>query len=279
MSPSELELAVAETMADEPPFTVEHRGELEIVTLNRPETLNAISEEMALGLRGYFDDLHHRTSVRVVILRAAGRAFCAGLDIKGWAAEPDTTPVLKSMRTQTIIGDIIRRMRSCPQPIIALGQGAACGGGMSLLLASDIRIGAPSLKMNAAYIKIGLTGCDIASSYLLPRLAGAAIASELILTGRFLHADRALRVGLLSEIVEESALLDAGLVFANEMLATAPHGLRLSKQALNINIDAPGLEAAMALEDRQQVLLTATRDHAEAMTAFIEKRTPMYQGK
>jgi len=139
-------------------------------------------------------------------------------------------------------------------------------------------VGAPSLRMNAAYIKIGLTGCDIASSYLLPRLVGSGIASELILTGRFLSADRALRLGLLSDIVEESALLESGLSFANDMLATSPYGLRLSKQALNINIDAPGLEAAMALEDRQQVMLAATCDHAEAMAAFIEKRQPDYRG-
>jgi enoyl-CoA hydratase/carnithine racemase len=271
--------AAREPASPDAAFTVDRRDALEIVTLDRPDTLNAISEEMATGLRDYFGDLHSRTDIRVVILRAAGRAFCAGLDIKGWAPSDGATPVLHSWRTQNIIGDIVRRMRSCPQPIVALGHGAACGGGMSLLLASDIRVGAPSLRMNAAYIRIGLTGCDIASSYLLPRLVGSGIASELILTGRFLSADRALRLGLLSDIVEESALLESGLSFANDMLATSPYGLRLSKQALNINIDAPGLEAAMALEDRQQVMLAATCDHAEAMAAFIEKRQPDYRGQ
>ncbi len=276
---SELELGTAAMMADEPSFTVEHRDGFEILTLNRPGTLNALSEEMALGLRGYFDHLHHKEAVRVVLLRAAGRAFCAGLDLKGWQPGSGETPVLHSWRTQSIIGDIVRRMRSCPQPVVALGQGDACGAGMSLLLAADIRVGAPSLRMNAAYIKVGLTGCDVASSYLLPRLIGASIASELILTGRFLHADRALRLGLLSDVVEEDALLETGLAFVTDMLAATPHGLRLSKQALNINIDAPGIEAAMALEDRQQVMLAVTRDHQEALAAFSEKRPPMFQGK
>ncbi len=169
-------------------------------------------------------------------------------------------------------------MRSAPQPFIALGQGAACGGGFSLLLASDVRFGAPSLRMNAAYIKIGLGGCDMGSSYFLPRLVGSSLASELILTGRFIDADRALRLGLLSDVVAEDKLLEAGLGLAEEMLLTSPNGLRMSKQALNINIDAPSLDAAMAVEDRQQVILAATEDAREAMTAFLEKRPPSYRG-
>jgi enoyl-CoA hydratase/carnithine racemase len=148
-----------------------------------------------------------------------------------------------------------------------------------MMLAADVRFGAPSLRMNAAYIKIGLGGCDIGSSYFLPRLVGVSIASELILTGRFIHADRALRVGLLSDVVAEEALLDTGLSLAAEMVANAPLGLRMSKEALNFNVDAQSLDAAMALEDRQQILLTATQDHVEAMQAFVEKRPPVYQGR
>lgn len=258
---------------------VETRGEIEIVSLNRPDALNALSPTMVQALNDYFADLHARTEIRVVILRGNGRGFCAGLDIKEARAPSDETPVLRTLRTQTEIGNIYRKMRSCPQPIVALAHGAACGGGLSLLLASDVRYAAPTLRANAAYIKIGLGGCDMASSYFLPRLVGSSLASEMILTGRFIDADRALRSGLVSEIVEEDGLLDAGLALAEEMLLTAPHGLRLSKQALNLNIDAPGLEAAMAIEDRQQVVLAATEDHREAMTAFVEKRAPQYKGR
>jgi enoyl-CoA hydratase/carnithine racemase len=260
---------------------VEPRGPIEILTLNRPEALNALSTDMVEALNDYFGGLMQRTEVRVVILRAEGRAFCAGLDIKesrGRRSGENETPALRAFRTQTAIGNIYRKMRAAPQPIIALGQGAACGGGFSLLLASDVRFGAPSLRMNAAYIKIGLTGCDMGSSYFLPRLVGASLASELILTGRFIHADRALALGLLSDVVEEDQLLERGLALADEMLLTSPNGLRLSKHALNLNIDAPSLEAAMAIEDRQQALLSGTRDAAEAMTAFLEKRPPVYQG-
>jgi enoyl-CoA hydratase/carnithine racemase len=255
---------------------VERRGAVEIATLNRPERLNALNEGLVEALNAYFGGLAERKDVRVVLLRGAGRGFCAGLDIQEDRAG-DETPVLRTLRTQTDIGNIYRRMRACPQPIIALGHGAAAGGGLSLLLASDVRYGAPSFRCNAAYIRIGLGGCDMASSYFLPRLVGASLASEMILTGRFVGAERALAAGLISEIVDEDKLLDRGLALAEEMLATSPWGLRLSKQALNLNIDAPSLEAAMAIEDRQQVILSATEDYKEALTAFLDKRPPEYR--
>lgn len=255
---------------------VERRGAVEIVTLNRPDALNTLDPVMVEELAAYFDALHRRPDVRVVLLRGAGRAFCAGLDLKGWAAGEGERGVHLALDTQRRIARIIKLMRSCPQPVIGLGQGAACGGGFSLLLACDVRFGAPSLRMNAAYIKIGLGGADIGSSYLLPRLVGLSVASELLLTGRFIDAERALRVNLISEMVPEDRLLAAGLALADEMLATAPMGLRLTKDALNLAIDAPSIEATMAVEDRQQVMMTTTRDHAEAVAAFLEKRPPVF---
>jgi enoyl-CoA hydratase/carnithine racemase len=259
-------------------IVVARDGEIEIVSLNRPAALNALSEAMTEDLVGYFEGLHRRTDVRVVVLRGEGRAFCAGLDLKGWEMPEDVTPVLHTLDTQTRIGNIYRRMRSCPQPIVALLHGAVCGGGLSLALAADVRLSAPTLRMNAAYIRIGLGGCDMASSYLLPRLVGRSIASELLLTGRFIDAERALRVGLLSDVVAEDRLLETGLELARDMLLASPNALRLTKQALELNTDAQSMEAAMALEDRQQVILAATRDYDEARLAFFEKRAPRYGG-
>ena len=255
---------------------IEARGQIEIATLNRPARLNALSEGLVDELNDYFGGLAARPEVRVVILRGAGRGFCAGLDIQEDRSS-DETPVLRTLRTQTSIGNIYRKMRACPQPIIALGHGAAAGGGLSLMLAADVRYAAPGFRCNAAYIRIGLGGCDMASSYFLPRLVGASLAAEMILTGRFIDAERALSAGLVSEIVAEDELLDRGLALAEEMLATSPWGLRLSKQALNLNIDAQSLDAAMAIEDRQQVILSATEDHKEALAAFLGKRPPAYR--
>lgn len=258
---------------------VERRDALEILTLNRPDSLNALSEKMVIEIADYVFSLKRRPDVRVVILRGAGRAFCAGLDIKEARTSTDETRLQRGWRVQLALGDVLKAMRALPQPFIVLGHGSACGGGFSLMLASDVRFGAPTLRMNAAYIKIGLGGADIGSSYFLPRLVGASLASELLLTGRFLHADRALRLGLLSDVVEEDRLLDAGLSLAGEMIANAPMGLALTKQALNINIDAPSIDAAFAIEDRQQVMLSESEDHREAMTAFVEKRAPVYTGR
>lgn len=244
--------------------TSESRGSLELLSLDRPESLNSLNPKMVVELTSYFEGLHKRPETRVVIIRGMGRAFCAGLDLKAWSTK-DERSVHLSLDTQRSIARVIKLMRSCPQPIIGLGHGAACGGGFSLLLACDVRIGSPSLRMNAAYIKVGLGGADIGSSYLLPRLVGGAITAELLLTGRFIEAERALRVGLISEIVADDQLLETGVKLAEEMLATVPMGLRMTKDALNLAADAPSLEAAMAVEDRQQVMMATTRDHAEAV--------------
>ena len=130
--------------------------------------------------------------------------------------------------------------------------------------------------MNAAYIRVGLGGCDMGAGYLLPRLVGLSNASEFLLTGRFIGAERALRMGLVSEIVPEDKLLETGMALAADMLKTAPMGLRMTKETLNAEIDAPSLDAALALEDRQQVILLETADHREAVAAFREKREPRY---
>lgn len=252
---------------------------VEMLWLNRPQALNALSRLIVGELNDYFQTLKERTHVRVVLLAGHGKGLSSGLDIKDWLGDIDNLTPQDAWKTQRALGDIIRKMRACPQPIIALAHGVACGGGMSLMLASDVRYCAPSLKMNAAYIKIGLGGCDIASSYFLPRLIGASAAAEIILTGRFINAERALKFGLVSEVVPQEQLFAKGMALAEEMLATSPMGLRLSKEALNLNLDAPGLDAAMAIEDRQQVLMLASEDFREATTAFIEKRAPVYRSE
>jgi enoyl-CoA hydratase/carnithine racemase len=256
----------------------ESRGAIEIVSLARPEALNALSPEMARELSDYFAGLPARLDVRVVILRGEGRHFCAGADLGSVAfAEAGAGRPQRQMAMQKLYSGLVRAMRACPQPIIALVHGAACGGGLSLALAADVRYAAPNARLNAAYIRVGLGGCDMGAGYLLPRLVGLSNASEFLLSGRFIDAERALRMGLVSEIVAQDRLLDAGLELAQDMLKTAPMGLRLTKDALNVEIDAPSLEAALAIEDRQQVILLETEDHKEAVAAFLDKRAPVFR--
>jgi enoyl-CoA hydratase/carnithine racemase len=258
-------------------ITIETRSEIEILTLNRPAKLNAVTPEMIGELTDYFSALHDRSMIRVVILRGNGREFCAGAELGSDAfAAPGKGRPQRQLRMQQNYSGVIRLMRSCPQPIIGLLHGAACGAGFSLLLACDVRFAAPDARMNAAYIRIGLGGCDMGSGYLLPRLVGLSVTSELLLTGRFLKADRAKAMGLVSDTAPAGELLAKGLEFASEMLRVSPMGLRLTKHALNALIDAPGLDAALMMEDRQQVILLETSDHAEAVAAFRERREPTY---
>ncbi len=263
----------------EGPIHIERRGAIEILSLDRPDALNTLDEPLTFALRDYFAGLAERLDVRVVVLRAEGRAFCAGLDLAGWENDGSRGELQHYWRLQRAIAGLLELMRACPQPIIGLGHGAACGAGFSMLLACDVRYGAPNLKMNAAYIKVGLGGCDLGCSYFLPRLVGASVASEYILTGRFMAADKALSCGLLSEVVPAEELLDKGLDLAGEMVANAPMGLRLTKDALNRNLDARSLSDAMAVEDRQQVMMLMSEDFAEGVAAFREKRAPEYRDR
>ena len=257
-------------------FLVETRGAVHWVTLNRPESLNAMSRTMMLELQHYFGELYTRPEIRAVVLRGAGRAFCAGLDLKE-RREPGEGGPVNGMRVQRRVSEIVMRMRRAPQPIISLIHGAASGGGFALALASDIRLAGPRARMNAAFIRIGLTACDVGVSYFLPRLVGSALASELLLTGAFIDAERALKVGLVSDVVPEEALEARAQSVVDAILANSPLGVRLTKEALNMNVDAQSLEAAIAMEDRQQILCAQTDDMREGISAFLEKRDPHYQ--
>ena len=257
-------------------FTIKKEGAIDVVTLNRPEALNALSRKMMLELQHYFGKLYTDYTVRVVVLAGAGRGFCSGLDLKEDRSD-EPGGVVGGMQTQRRVSEIMLRMRRAPQPIISLINGPASGGGFGLALASDIRIATPSVRMNAAFIRIGLSACDVGVSYFLPRLVGSSLASELLLTGNFIEADRALMSGLVSSVVEADQLMDKGIQMAKDILRNSPIGVRLTKDCLNMSIDAPSLDAVIAMEDRQQVLISATGDMREGVSAFLEKREAHYQ--
>ena len=155
-------------------------------------------------------------------------------------------------------------------------HGPACGGGFALALAADVRVAGESARMNAAFIRLGLSACDVGVSYFLPRLVGASIASELLLTGNYIDAGRAERVGLVSRVVPDAELEGAARAMAQDMLRNSPLGLRLTKECLKHSIDAPSLEAAVAMEDRNQILAAQTSDFREGVLAFVQKRPPTF---
>ena len=256
---------------------VDKRGQVDWLTLNRPASLNAISVQMVRELNDYFGGLYHDGDTRIVVMRGSGRAFCAGLDIKETRAQVEV-PFGGGFGFQGWLADVYIKMRRCPQPIISLVHGAASGGGFAFALASDIRLAGVSARMNAAFIRLGLSSCDMGVSYFLPRAVGASVAAELMLTGRFINAQRALATGLVSEVVADDQLEASAQSYIDEMLATSPMGLRLTKEGLGLATDAPSLEAAMAIENRNQTLCAQSQDFAEGRRAFLEKRPPVFTG-
>lgn len=260
---------------------LERRGHALWVTLNRPESLNAMSRKLVQELRAVFSGLPDDRETRLVVLRGAGRAFCAGLDLKEDAGADGGIDgsIQASLRAQRTISELVMMMRRAPQPFIAAVHGAACGGGFALALASDVRVAGESARMNAAFIRIGLSACDIGVSYFLPRLVGASVAAELLLTGNFIDAARAERVGLVSRVVPDAELDAAAQAMADDMLRNSPMGLRLTKECLNASLDAGSLEQVIAMEDRNQILCTRSDDFREGIAAFLGKRTPVYQEK
>ncbi|PZU77392.1 MAG: enoyl-CoA hydratase [Sphingomonas sp.] len=254
-------------------IVVERRDATEWVTMNRPDRLNALDDAMVGELSDYFRGLATDRDVRVVVLRGAGSAYCAGLDLKADPVERDT---IDRLRHQRSIAEIVMAMRYAPQPIVSLIHGPACGGGFAMALASDVRIAGESARMNAAFIRIGLSACDIGVSYFLPRLVGASLAAELMLTGDFIHAERALACGLVSRVVPDAELEAAAVPLVERMLDASPLGLRLTKECLRMSIDAPSLESAIAMEDRNQILTVGDNAFAEGLSAFLEKRRPDY---
>jgi len=249
------------------------------ITLNRPARLNAMTVDLIEGLHHALDAVAIDPECRVVVLTGAGRGFCAGLDLTGYGTPPHADhlgPTQLGFATQRHIARLIPHLRSLPQPVIAAVNGPASGGGFALVLGSDIRIAAASARFNAAFIRVGFSACDIGTSWILPRLVGAGRAHELMLTGRLFDAEEAARIGLVIDVVPDDGLLDAAYAKADEIMRNTPFGVALTKEAMWSALEIPGQQAAIDLENRQQIMASATADRAEALAAFLEKRPPQY---
>jgi len=257
---------------------LKREGSVLWLTLNRPHTLNALSAQLVNEYEDFLRKLPADHETRVVVMRGAGRAFCAGLDLKEQNRGDSSigASTTGTFETQRRMSDLTVMMRRAPQPFIAAVRGAAAGGGFALALACDVRIAGESARFNAAFIRIGLTACDMGVSYHLPRAVGMSVAAELLLTGRFINAERALRTGLVSEVVPDDQLDATAAKLAQEMVETSPLGLRLTKDCMWAAADAGSLEQAIAIEDRNQVLCVRAGYLEEGARAFIEKRKPRY---
>jgi enoyl-CoA hydratase len=252
-------------------------GAIDWLTLNRPESLNSLTGPMVRELWSYFRELHDDYTRRVVVLRGAGRAFCAGLDLKATRDPALALPRGNGVSApEASLPGVVRLMRSCPQPIIALVHGPACGGGFALALASDVRIAGATARMNDAFVKLGMSGCELGLSYFLPRAVGLSVAAELMMTGDFIDAQRSLQLGLVSQVAPEAELEARARELALRMLANSPLGLRKTKATLNLAQKLSELDAVIDLEAQAQRVCMDSGDFVEARKAFAEKRTPRF---
>ncbi|BBX04235.1 enoyl-CoA hydratase [Mycolicibacterium moriokaense] len=251
------------------------RPDIAVLTLNRPEKLNALSYDLVQDLHATLDAIRDNNECRVVVLTGAGRGFCSGLDLTDPnpnKAGGGTEFPRAGMRWQERIADLTTKIHRLRQPVIAAVNGPAYGGGMGIALACDIRIASESARFCTQFIKLGLGGCDIGVSYTLPRIVGAGPAFDLILTARVVEADEALRIGMVSRVCPDATVVDEAMAIAETLCGYGKFGVESTKQVLWANLEASSLEAALHVENRSQILASTGGVMAEATEAFRHRQ-------
>ena len=252
-----------------------------VLELNRPERLNALTPRLVGELHDHLADMKSDDSVRVVILTGAGRGFCSGADLRGGSDEPGPfvprPGAIGTFQMAEFYSNLILAMRTLGKPVIAAVNGPAAGGGLALVLGSDVRIASRSARFAVSFIRAGFSACDMGTGWLLPRIVGAGRAHELLLTGRTIDADEAERIGLVIEVVDDGSVLDAARSKARQIMENSPWGVALTKATMWSDLEIPGLHAAVDFENRTQVMTTTTADSSEAALAFVERRRPAFE--
>jgi enoyl-CoA hydratase/carnithine racemase len=258
-------------------FGYEETGAVATLTLDRPEALNALTFEVYRELTGTLRALAGRGDVRVVVLTGRGRAFCTGGDVKEIIGE-----LLKYDRDRLaaftrLTCDLIRAMRGLPQPIIASLNGTVAGAGAAIALAADLRLAADTARIAFLFVKVGLSGADMGAAHLLPRVVGLGRATEMLMTGEFVDAAEALRIGLYNRVVSPERLAAETAEMAARLARGPAAGLAATKDALNREMNM-SLEAALDHEAAVQAELMQRPDFHEGFAAFMGKRPPRFEG-
>jgi enoyl-CoA hydratase len=260
--------------------TVERtRPHVSVVTLNKPDRLNSMSFPLVQALYGALAEVGADNETWVVVLTGAGRAFCSGLDLQDRGVPPNVDGLGFSrlaMRSMDYMGGVVPALRALPQPVICAINGAAIGGGLCMTLGADIRYASETAYFANAGITNGLTGSELGITFLLPRAVGMSSASEIMLTGRRVEADEALRIGLVSRVVPDGTVVDVALETAEQMCELSPFGIMMTKQSIWASLEIGSLQAAIDFENRNQLLAGYTGNLDEAIAAFKEKRKPVY---
>jgi 2-(1,2-epoxy-1,2-dihydrophenyl)acetyl-CoA isomerase len=257
-----------------------------ILTMNRPESLNALSGEMMESLSETLPRLVENPEVKCIVLTGAGRGFCAGGDVKGMATRNEGAPTGKNVKGPTMEQkatslrkgmEVSRILYQCSKPTIAMMRGPAAGAGLSLGLACDIRIASETIRFTTAFVNVGASG-DYGGSYFLTKLVGGAKARELYFTGRKIDGAEALQLGMVNHLVPDAELEERTMALANQIAKGPTVALQYMKQNLNA-ADTGTLEQVFDMEAFAMVRTMMTDDHKEAARAFVEKRAPNFTGE
>lgn len=244
------------------------------ITLNRPEKLNAINQDLALSLQAKLDQCASLKEIRCVLILGAGKGFCAGQDL-GEVSAADPGPRLDKILRENY-HPLVRKIRNLPKPVVAAVHGVAAGAGANLALCCDVVVGAHSASFIQAFSKIGLIP-DSAGTYTLPRLIGWQRASALMLLGQRVGALEAEQMGMIYKVYSDEQFLARSMQLAQDLAALPTKGLALTKHALNLAF-SNSLEQQLGLEEELQHLAAMTKDHQEAVRAFLQKRPPHFTG-
>ena len=250
-------------------YTVEEN--IAVITINRPKFLNALNSEVLRELSEAVDIIEKDPLVRVVIVTGSGeKAFVAGADI----AEMQNFDEIEAHKFSAFGNQTFSKLEHVNKPVIAAINGFALGGGCELAMACDIRIAGTNAKFGQPEVGLGVMA-GFGGSQRLPRLVGAGIAKELLFTGAMIHAERAYEMGLVNKLVEPSEVINEAINMAKKIATQSPHGVSMSKKAVNEGLNL-NLDQALSLEAELFGSLFTEKDQKEGMSAFIEKRKPVF---
>ena len=257
------------------------RDHVTLVTLNRPERMNAMAFDVMIPLREALEEVARDNETRVVVLTGAGHGFCSGADLEDPGIMPNIdglTVTSIARRAMQLLDDVILAVRKMNQPVIGAINGAAIGGGFCLSLATDVRIASEAAYFRAAGINNGLTASELGISYLLPRTVGSGRAFDIMLSGRDVNAAEAERIGLVSSVVPAPELLERCYAYAERIIGYSRVGVEITKRMLWSSLDASSMVSHMQYEGLAQLYVRlTTQNFEEAVRARKQKRTPEFR--
>lgn len=256
-------------------FLYEERAGVAYLTLNRPERLNALTFEVYRELTDTFAALREESSVRAVVIKGAGRAFCSGGDVHDIIGELFKCDMQGLLDFTRLTCELVRNIRALPKPVIASLNGTTAGAGACIALAADLRIASPDAKIAFLFVRVGLSGADMGAAFLLPRVIGLAKATELLYTGDFISAEEAERIGLYNHVVNLEELEATTRTLAERLARGPAFALAMTKEMLNREMDV-SLDTALEWEAQAQAICMQHPDYREAYEAFVEKREPRF---